>query len=84
MVWIWQDVIVTVCKPVPTIPTAADRLSEILRLDDEHGNLMSALLARVGGTAASNHLVTSLTIVLPRPFGNGCSRWLIRRNILQP
>lgn len=58
-------------------------ITKIPRLDDEHGDLMSALLARVGGTASSNRRVASLTIVLLRPFGNGCSRWLIRRNILQ-
>ena len=36
---------------------------KFLRLDDEHGNLMSALLARVGDTAATHHRTVCLTIV---------------------
>ena len=35
---------------------------KLLRLDDEHGDLMSALLARVGDTAATRNRTVCLTI----------------------
>jgi hypothetical protein len=83
MVWVREDAPVTVCNPFPT--TQHQRTDyQNPRLDDEHGDLMSALLARVGRHCNKYFQTDSLTIALSRPSDNDCLRWLTRRNILQP
>ena len=64
MVRVWENAPNAVCKLLPSNYTARQTDDQKLaRLDDEHGDLMSALLARVGGTATTNDRTDSLTIV---------------------
>lgn len=81
MVWIRKDTLVTVCKPIPTTQHQ-DRQSETSRLDEVHGELMSALLVNVRNTATTHYSDRLAEDRPSRHSGNGCSRWLIRRSIL--